>query len=255
MRARTLKVRTLMVRSLLELGATTKGLVWLPTFGLMLSLLVYLFLTNAELSLMDQRTMIFMTAQAIVLLGMLAVGVVGADTIAGERDRRTLEALVAAPVGRSELLAGFLSSALAPWAAMMLIALPYLAVVSAGSDSFLLAAGYLLVTGSILALGIGAWAIGLSAGSGSSRNGILTALVVYAGLAIPALLGSALRANWVGRAYDFVDPFSNVMNTLDSVIIDGQGLSHQGIRMLMLGAFSLATILYAHRRIATLSLS
>lgn len=249
-----MKMRTLAVRSLRELAFTARGLVWLPAFSLLLSLLVYLFLTNADLSLMDQKTMMFMTAQAIVLLGMLAVGVVGAEAIAGERDRGTLEALLAAPAGRGELLGGFLTGALGPWVAMALIALPYLAVVSAGTGGFLLTAGYLLLTGSLMALGVGAWAIGLSAGSGSGRNGILTALVVYAGLAIPALLGSALRANWVGRAYDFVDPFSNVMNTLDSAIIDEQGLSLQMVRLLMLGVFSLAGVLYARRRIATLSL-
>jgi ABC-2 type transport system permease protein len=248
------RTRTLAVRSLRELAFTAKGLVWLPAFSLLLSLLVYLFLTNADLSLMDQKTMMFMTAQAIVLLGMLAVGVVGAEAIAGERDRGTLEALLAAPVGRGELLGGFLAGALTPWAAMVLIALPYLAVVSAGTGGFLLAAGYLLLLGSLLALGVGAWAIGLSAASGSGRNGILTALVVYAGLAIPALLGSALRANWVGRAYDFLDPFSNVMNTLDSAIIDEQGLSLQIVRLAMLGVFSLAGVLYARRRITTLSL-
>lgn len=250
-----MKTWILGARILRELAFTPKGLVWLPTFSLLLSVLVYLFLTNADLSLIDQKTMMFMTTQAILLLGTLAVVTVGADVVAGERDRGTLEALLAAPVPRRELLGGYLTGALAPWAAMALVGLPYLAVVSAGTGGFLSAAAYLLLTGSVLALGVGAWTIGLCARADSLRNGILTALAAYAGLAIPAVLSSALRGNWVGRAYDFVDPFSNVMNILDSVIIDEQGFALQIVRLLMLTAFTFAGLWYASRRIATLSLS
>lgn len=250
-----MKTRTLSARILRELAFSPKGLAWLPAFSMLLSLLVYLFLTNVDLSLMDQKTMMFMTTQAILLLGILAVAVVAADTVAGERERGTLEALLAAPVTRDQLLGGYLAGALAPWLAMAVIALPYLAVVSAGTGGFLLSATYLLGTGALLALGVGAWTVGLSARTDSLRNGILMALVVYAGLAVPAVLSSALRGNWVGRAYDFLDPFSNVMNTLDSVIIDEQGLSLQVVRLLMLAAFTGAGLLFARRRIVTVSLS
>jgi ABC-type transport system involved in multi-copper enzyme maturation permease subunit len=101
-----MKATTLGGRILRELAFTAKGLAWLPAFTLLLSALVYLFLTNAELSLMDQKTMIVTTAQLVLLLGMLAVAIVGADAVAGERDRGTLEALLAAPVTRTQVLGG-----------------------------------------------------------------------------------------------------------------------------------------------------
>jgi hypothetical protein len=81
--------------------------------------------------------------------------------------------------------------------------------------------------GTLLALGVGAWAIDLSAQMGTLRNGLLLAVMLYAGLATPALLGSTLWSNWVGRAYDFVNPFANATDTLDSVIIDEQELIFQ----------------------------
>lgn len=249
-----MKATTLGGRILRELAFTAKGLAWLPAFTLLLSALVYLFLTNATMSLMDQKTMIFMTAQVILLLGMLAVAIVGADAVAGERDRGTLEALLAAPVTRTELLGGYLIGAVAPWAAMVLIALPYLAVVSTGTGEFLLTAAYLVGMGTLLALGVAAWTVGLSVGTDSLRNGMLMSLVVYAGLAVPAVLSSALRGNWVGRTYDMLDPFSNLMNTLDSVIIDEQGLSLQIVRLLLLAAFTVSGLLYARYRLASLSL-
>ena len=249
-----MKTTVLGGRILRELAFTTKGLAWLPAFTLLLSALVYLFLTNTELSLMDQKTMIFITAQVVLLLGMLAVAIDGADAVAGERDRGTLEALLAAPVTRTQLLGGYLIGAVAPWAAMVLIALPYLAVVTAGTGEFLLTAAYLVGMGTLLALGVGAWTVGLSVGTDSLRNGMLMSLVGYAGLAVPAVLSSALRGNWVGRTYDMLDPFSNVMNTLDSVIIDEQRLSLQIVRLLLLAAFTVSGLLYAHYRLAALSL-
>jgi ABC-type transport system involved in multi-copper enzyme maturation permease subunit len=241
-------------RILRELAFTAKGLAWLPAFTLLLSALVYLFLTNADLSLMDQETMIFMIAQAILLLGMLAVAIVGADAVAGERDRGTLEVLLAAPITRTQLLGGYLIGAVAPWAVMVLIALPYVAVMSAGTGEFAVITAYLVGTGTLLALGVAAWTVGLSARTDSLRSGMLTSLVVYAALAVPAVLSPALRGNWVGRTYDMLDPFSNVMNTLDSVIIDEQGLPLQTVRLLMLAAFSMSGLLYARYRLATLSL-
>jgi ABC-type Na+ efflux pump permease subunit len=250
-----MKAQTLGLRALKELAFTPRGLVWLPTFSILLSLLVYLFLTNVDLSVMDQRSMMFLTTQAILLLGLLAVTVTGADTVAGERERGTLEALLAAPISPNALLAGYLSGVLAPWCAMAVLALPYLAVVSAGTGGFPSAACYLLGTGTLLALGVGGWTIGLSVRAGSLRNGVLLTLVVYAGLAVPALLSSALRNNWVGRAYDFVNPFANAMNTLDSVLIDEQGLAFQGVRLMMLGAFAGAGLLFARWRLARVSLA
>jgi ABC-type transport system involved in multi-copper enzyme maturation permease subunit len=249
-----MKTTVLGGRILRELAFTTKGLAWLPAFTLLLSALVYLFLTNAELSLMDQKTMIVTTAQLVLLLGMLAVAIVGADAVAGERDRGTLEALLAAPVTRTQVLGGYLIGAVAPWAAMVLIALPYLAVVSAGTGEFSVTSAYLIGMGTLLAIGVGAWTVGLSARTDSLRNGMLMSLVVYAGLAGPAVLSSALRGNWVGRTYDMLDPFSNVMNTLDSVIIDEQGFSLQIVRLLSLGAFTGSGLLYARYRLATVSL-
>lgn len=248
-------MRILAWRMMRELAFTPRGLGWLPTFSVLLSVLVYLFLTNRDLSLMDQKTMIFMTAQAIVMLGVFAVVVVSADAVAGERDRGTLEALLTAPITRTQLLGGTLVGALSPWAAMVVVAMPYLAVISAGTGGFLLAASYLIVTGTVLALGVAAWTLGISARADSLRNGLLVALIAYAGLAVPAVLSSTLRGNWVGRAYDFVDPFSNVMNTLDSVIIDEQGLALQGVRLVMLAVFAIAGLAYARRELGRLSLA
>jgi ABC-2 type transport system permease protein len=194
---------------------------------------------------MDQKTMMFMTAQAILLLGLLAVAVAGADSVGRERDRGTLEALLAAPISPGQHLGGYVLGAIAPWVAMVVIALPYLAAVSAGIRGLGLAVTCLLGTGTLLALGVGAWTIGLSTGADSLRNGVLLALVVYAGLAAPVLLSSDWRSNWLGRAYDFVNPFADVMNTLDSMIIDEQELLVQLDRLLMLVAFTGAGLLYA----------
>jgi ABC-2 type transport system permease protein len=249
-----MKILTLGARVVRELAFTSKGLSWLHAFTLVLSALVYLLLTNTTLSLMDQKTMLYMTTQAILLLGMLAVAVAGADTVAGERDRGTLEALLATPVTRTELLGGYLIGALAPWAGIALVALPYVAVVAAGTGEFFLTTAYLIGMGTLLALGVGAWTVGLSVQSESLRNGMLMSLVVYTGLAVPAVLSSALRANWVGRVYDTLDPFSNVMNTLDSVLVDEQGLSIQVVRLLMLAVFTGSGLIYARHRLATLSL-
>ncbi len=246
--------RVIGVRFLRELALTPKGLLWLPISSVVLSVLLYLFLTNADLSLLDQKTMMFMTAQAVVLLALLAVTITAIDAVAGERERGTLEPLLASPVASSQLLGGYLIGTVAMWAATAIIGLPYLGVASAGSGGFLVSAAYVLGSGSLLALGIAAWIIGFAARVPAVRTGLLVALTVYAGLAAPALLSSALRGNWVGRAYDAVNPFANVMNTLDSVIIDEQGFAAQRVRLLTLAGFAGTGLLFAWRQLTSLSL-
>jgi hypothetical protein len=126
--------------------------------------------------------------------------------------------------------------------------------VSAGSGGFLVSAAYFLGTGSLLALGMAAWTIGVTARVPTARTGLLLALIVYAGLTAPALLGSSLRASWVGRTYDAVNPFANVMNTLDSVIIDEQGFAVQRMRLKTLTVFAGTGLLFGWWRLTSLAL-
>jgi ABC-type Na+ efflux pump permease subunit len=246
--------RVIGLRVLRELAFTPKALLWLPISSVALSVLVYLFLTSAELSILDQKTMMFMTAQAVVLLGLLAVTVTAADAVAGERERGTLEPLLAAPVVSSQLLGGYLTGALAMWAATAIISLPHFMVVSSGSGGFFVSAAYFLGAGSLLAVGMAAWTIGVSARVPTVRTSLLLALIVYAGLTAPALLGSSLRTNWVGRAYDAVNPFANVMNTLDSVIIDEQGFAVQRMRLKTLTVFAGTGLLFGWWRLTSVAL-
>lgn len=59
----------------------------------------------------------FMTAQAVLLLGLLSVTVTAVHVVAGERERGTLEAVLVAPMSPPQLLRGYLAGgALAPWA-------------------------------------------------------------------------------------------------------------------------------------------
>jgi len=88
----------------------------------------------------------------------------------------------------------------------------------------------------------------------TARTGLLLALIVYAGLTAPALLGSSRRANWVGRTYDAVNPFANVMNTLDSVIIDEQGFAVQRMRLKILTVFAGTGLLFGWWRLTSLAL-
>ena len=105
---------------------TPKGFIWYILASVILSVLSYLFLTNSELSLLDQGEMVYMLMNLVTALGMLAGMVSGADSIAGEMERSTLETLLLSPAGKTEIATGKLGAALANWVIILAISIPYL---------------------------------------------------------------------------------------------------------------------------------
>jgi ABC-2 type transport system permease protein len=78
-----------------------RGSVWAVLSAIVLSLMSYLLLTDKELSLLDQSEMLYIVASLAVGLGLLVSGILARDSVAGERERTTLESLLLTPIGRA----------------------------------------------------------------------------------------------------------------------------------------------------------
>jgi ABC-2 type transport system permease protein len=78
-----------------------RGSVWAVLSAIVLSLMSYLLLTDKELSLLDQSEMLYIVASLAVGLGLLVSGILARDSVAGERERTTLESLLLTPIARA----------------------------------------------------------------------------------------------------------------------------------------------------------
>ncbi len=246
----SLRVATKEVRESLY---AVRGSLWAVLAALVLSLMSYLLLTDKELSLLAQGEMLNIVSGLTVGLGMLVAGILAGDAIAGERERMTLESLLLAPVRRGSVVMGKIWAILAAWLLIFAIAAPYIFVVGAGSTVTWPALVYTFVLGTLAVGGFAALIVGASALARSGRSVTLGALAVFIAMAAPTLLGTTLQKSWFGNIYNALSPFSQARLSLDSVIVDKEGLLIQLPHIGALAAFVLVAggfAAFAARRIS-----
>ncbi|HYZ62132.1 MAG TPA: ABC transporter permease subunit, partial [Acetobacteraceae bacterium] len=230
-----------------ELLASARGLAWLLTLAGAMSVFALLMVGNTELSLLDNAQVVYDMAGLVIALGALLAIVVGADTVAGERERGSLVPLLLTPVRRDAILFGKLGGQAIAWAVMFAISIPYLwAIGSTGQNLF---AGLLgvVIFGTFVVLGFGFLAMGLAARLGSLLAALLTSLIVLVISASPLLLGASLRQSAPGRMFDAINPFSAALNALDAVLIDSEPLLWQAGYLALALVWLALTLLFAAR--------
>ena len=210
-----------------ELVRSGRGLAWLLALSVALSALSLLLVSNTELSLLDNAQVVYMEMGTVTALGALLAVLLGADAIAGEKERGSLVPLLLAPLSTGDIVFGKIGGQLAAWALAYLVALPYVWAVGSSGQNLVQAVAYLALFGTPVVLGFGFYALALSARFASVRAALATSLITLVLLASPLLLGPGLRQSAVGGAFDAVNPFAAALNSFDSAVIDSQPLSLQ----------------------------
>ena len=210
-----------------ELVRSSRGLAWLLALSCVLSVLSALLVSNTELSLLDNAQVVYMMMGTVTALGALLAAILGADAIAGERERGTLSPLLVAPLSAGDIVLGKIGGQALAWALAYAIALPYVWAVGSSGQNLAQAVGYLALFGTPLVLAFGCYAVGLSARLASVRGALAASLITLLLSASPLLLGPSLRQSAIGRAFDAVNPFSSALNAFDSAVIDSQPLELQ----------------------------
>jgi ABC-type transport system involved in multi-copper enzyme maturation permease subunit len=249
-----MKAACIMQKEISESILTPKGFLWYILTSMILSVLSYLFLTNSELSLLDQGQMLYMIMNFITVLGVLMGLVFGADAFAGEIERGTLEALLLSPVSKVEIATGKLGAALANWGVLFVISLPYLFVVGKGGQNLLVGIAYLAFLGTFLAIISSAFSMGLSSRIKSVKNSLIISFFIFLLAGSPIFLSAAQRGTWFGRIIDFINPFAGAINTFDSVVIDSQGFGYQAGRVAIICGYTLLSLWFLKRSISRLEM-
>lgn len=216
-----------------ELVISGRGAAWLLAVAVVLSVFSLLFVSNTELGLLDNAQVVYDMTGAVTALGALLAVIVGVDAIGGERERNSLVPLLLAPISRMEIVAGKMGGQLIAWAAIFVLAIPYLWAV--GSTGQNLLDGILVVAlfGTPVVLSFGFFALGLGTRMSRTRGALMTMIIGLIVSASPLLLGPSLRQSAIGRAFDAVNPFSAALNAYDAVIIDSQAIVAQWDRLVV----------------------
>lgn len=230
-----------------------RGSAWIVGAALIFSLVAYLLLTDKELSLLDQGEMLFTLAEVIVALGIVMSAANASATISSEMESGTFESLLLTPISHRQIALQKLFSIITLWVFLYLISIPYLVVVASGTNLAWAAVLYVGFYGTLMVTGVSLISIGLSARLRSSKNSIMTTLMIVLILLAPSLFfASSLKKTDFGITLESINPMSNAVNSLDSLLVDNeQSISQQIIHIwpiLVFTSICLVFFMYFTRR-------
>ena len=249
-----MKTAYVLQKEIRESVLTPKGFLWYIITSMILSVLSYLFLSNRELSLLDQGQMVYLIMNFITALGILVGLVFGADAFAGEMERGTMEALFLTPVTKGEIATGKLGAALTNWGILLAISLPYLFVVGKGGQNLLIGIAYLALLGTFLGIIFSAFSMGLSSRIKSVKNSLMASFFIFLLAGSPIFLSAAQRRTWFGQVLDFINPFADAINTFDSVVVDSQGFTYQAGLVAIICGYLLLSLWFLKRSVSRLEM-
>lgn len=224
----------------------TRGAVFLVIACAVLSVFSVLLISNTELSLLDNAQAVYMMSGIIIALASLVAVLRGSDGFAGERERETLEPLMLTPVTGQKMALAKLIGILFSWLILFILSVPYLWAVGSTGQNLSPAIQYLFTMGTLMVLIFGGLALALSARARSFKSALSIGLTIFLLAGSPVVLGTSLRQSAAGRAIDLLNPFAGALNTLDSVIIDSQGLLFQLLRLTIMVGYSLLILVILH---------
>lgn len=203
-----------------DLWLRGRGPVLLVAYAVLLSALTHLVATNQVLNFLEQREAVNLVLQVAVAVGGLMALLVSADAISGERERDTLESLLLAPVSRRAIVLGKLAAAMSLWFAAFAVAVPYLWVIGHGVSIVGTAVLAGLGVGTLLALGLSALGMLVSALAGSNKVSLGVCLFLLLALFAPTQLPTGLAGAW-REALIRVNPVAAGLEYLSGAILGG----------------------------------
>jgi ABC-2 type transport system permease protein len=94
------------IRELSDLWIGGKALYLILAYSVFLGFQAYSQVKTSQSSLIPPKEMVFATLQIVFYVGGIIGMIIGADSISGERERGTLEALLLTPVSRRQIILG-----------------------------------------------------------------------------------------------------------------------------------------------------
>jgi ABC-2 type transport system permease protein len=200
-----------------------RGGIWIVAASLILSLVTYLLLTDKELSLLDQGEMLWTTAEVILALGLIMSATTASSAISSEIESGTFESLLLTPMTSIQISLQKLFSTITIWTILYLVSIPYLVVISNGTNLGLSAILYVGLYGTLLIIAFALISITISSRLKSSKNSIMTMIMIILILIAPSLFfASSLKKTDFGIAIENINPVSHAINSIDSVVVDNE---------------------------------
>lgn len=212
------------LRELAELWLLGRALYLIVLYSILLGIMAFVLASNSELDLIPPKEMVFLTLQVAMAVGLFIGLIIGADSISGERERATLEGLLLAPASRRQIVTGKYLAAVSPWPVALLVAVPFLLVLSQGDPVFGQALLWGGLLGSILAFAFTAFGMLVSLWSNSNKTSLFVSLTVYILFLLPTQFPGTAQAGTMGQLLKKVNPLEASNQFLEKILVNNRTL-------------------------------
>jgi ABC-2 type transport system permease protein len=217
------------IRELSELWIGGKALYLILAYSVFLGFQAYSQVKAGESDMIPPKEMVFATLQVVFYTGGLIGLIIGADSISGERERGTLEALLLTPVSRRQLILGKFLAGLSPWPIALLIATPFLKVLSQGDPIFGQSLYWGGLVGTLLAIGFTGLGMLVSFWSNSNKVSFFVSLGIYLIVLLPTTWpGRAVRGA-VAKFFQRMNPLEGTNELLEKILVNNRPFSQYAV--------------------------
>jgi ABC-2 type transport system permease protein len=212
--------RLIAARELRDLWVGGRGVGLALIAAILFSLVTYLSASEASLNLLDAKEAVHLLLQVVIIVGGLLTLVVAADAVSGERDRRTLEPVLLAPISRRDIAIGKLIAAISLWLATLLVAVPYIVVLADGPGLVATALVGTAVIGTLIAVCLAGFGFIVSGLSSSNRLSLAMSLFAVLALTAPSRVPQITKST-LGDAILHVNPITSGLGALERLTVKG----------------------------------
>ena len=207
-------------RELADLWIGGKALILILAYSVLLGIMVYVLSSNSELSLIPPKEMVYETLKNAMAVSLFIGLIIGADSLSGERERATLEGLLLTPTSRRQIVIGKFLAAISPWPAALIIAIPYLKVLSQGDEVLGPAILWGAILGSVLVPAYTGLGMLVSFWSNTNKTSYFVSLGVYILFLVPAQLPGRAQTGAAGQFLQWVNPFAATNHFLSKHLVN-----------------------------------
>ena len=212
-------------RELADLWIGGKALLLILAYSVLLGFQAYFQVKTSETSLIPPKEMVFAQLQIVIYVGCLIGLLIGADSISGERERGTLEALLLTPASRRQIIIGKFLAGFSPWPVALLIAMPFLKLLAQGDAVFgqsLYWGGFI---GTLLAMGFTGLGMLISLWSNSNRVSFFVSLGVYLVILLPTTWPGRAVRGFVAKFFQRINPLEGTNEILEKLLVNNRPVS------------------------------
>jgi ABC-2 type transport system permease protein len=211
-------------KELRDLWIGGKALNLIIGYTILLSVYTYMTAKGSVQNFMPPKEMVFELLKLITIVGVFMGLIIGADSLSGERDRATLEALLLTPASRRQMVIGKFLAAVSPWPVALLIAIPYMRVLSQGDEVFGQAVRWGAVTGTMLTPAFTALGMCVSFWCNNNKTSMFMSLVLYLLFLLPTQLSGHAQGGVMGLLFQKANPLAAQRHFLASILVNNRTL-------------------------------